>query len=93
MTWAGFDADAVAIADDDHMLRWYVADEGGSRGFCGRCGSPMFFKSERWAGELHVARALFRDPLDRAPRVHGFYETHVDWLSINDDLPKKRSDG
>jgi hypothetical protein len=91
VTWAGFPADAVTIDDARSRLRWHVAQEGGARGFCGRCGSPMFFKSERWAGELHVARALFLEPIDRAPQAHVFYETHVDWAPVDDGLAKKAS--
>ena len=53
----------------------------------------MFFRSERWPGELHVARALFTDPLDREPQAHVFHETHVPWLTLVDDLPVKRSGG
>jgi len=90
VTWAGFEADRVTI-DDAGALCWYESDAGGSRGFCGRCGSPMFFRSERWAGELHIARALFIDPLDRAPQAHVFYETHVPWFDVADSLPKKTS--
>jgi len=57
---------------------------GARRGFCGRCGSPMFFESERWPGETHVARALFLDELDREPSAHVFYESHVPWLELGD---------
>ncbi len=52
----------------------------------------MFFQSMRWPGEMHVARALFTDPLDREPGAHVFYETHVSWLTVNDSLPKKVSE-
>lgn len=93
VTWAGFPAAAVAIEDSAQQLRWHVAEEGGSRGFCGRCGSPMFFKSERWAGELHIARALFGTPLDREPQAHVYYDTHVDWVQLGDALPRKHSPG
>ena len=51
----------------------------------------MFFKSERWPGELHIARALFLEPIDRVPQAHVFYETHVDWATVGDELPKKSS--
>jgi hypothetical protein len=91
VTWAGFAAEAVTVEDEQSNLRWHVAAEGGRRGFCGRCGSPMFFKSERWPGELHIARALFLEPIDRAPQAHVFYETHVDWATVVDALPKKSS--
>jgi hypothetical protein len=49
----------------------------------------MFFKSERWPGELHIARALFLDPIDREPQSHVHYDTHVDWLVLTDPLPRK----
>jgi len=88
VTWAGFEAPTVTINDADSLLHWYVASGRGSRGFCSRCGSPMFFKSEQWPGELHIARALFVEPLDRAPQLHGYYATHVDWVTVTDSLPK-----
>ena len=49
----------------------------------------MFFKSQRWPDEMHVARALFTDPLDRDPTAHVYYDNHVPWLAVNDDLPKR----
>jgi len=91
VTWVGFAADAVTVEDERSNLRWHIAEEGGMRGFCGHCGSPMFFKSARWPGELHIARALFLEPIDRAPQAHVFYETHVEWVAVGDELPKKSS--
>jgi hypothetical protein len=90
VTWVGFPAEQVEISGEDD-LRWFVASEGGSRGFCGICGSPMFFRSDRWPGELHVARALFHEAIDREPQAHVFFETHVAWNAIGDELPKKPS--
>jgi hypothetical protein len=51
----------------------------------------MLFTSKRWPGEMHVARALITEELDREPSAHVYYETHVPWLEINDALPKKAS--
>jgi len=88
VTWVGVDAAGAEIQDPQAALRWHVAQEGGTRGFCGYCGSPMFFRSERWPGELHIARALFLEPVDREPQSHAYYDTHVDWVALGDDLPK-----
>jgi hypothetical protein len=33
--------------------------------------------------------ANFDGPVDRAPQAHGYWDTHVDWIAIVDDLPKK----
>jgi hypothetical protein len=74
------------IHDEQGALAWYVAPEGGSRGFCSKCGSPMFFKSARYAGELHAARALLLEPIDRPPEAHAFFDTHVDWVTIAEKL-------
>lgn len=52
-------------------------------------GSPMFFRSGRWSGELHIARALFATPLDREPQAHAYYDSHVPWVHLADDLPRK----
>ncbi len=89
VTWAGFPAERVAIEPGAAEPTWYASSAEGQRAFCARCGSPMFFRSARWPGELHVARALFTEPLDREPGLHVFHDSHVDWLRIDDDLPKR----
>lgn len=89
VTWVGLEDSRVGIDDPAHLLHWYEAPEGGSRGFCSRCGSPMFFKAAAWPGELHVARALFTDPVDREPQAHAYFDTHVGWVTLGDALPRK----
>ena len=89
VTWVGVEAGLAQVLDRQGVLQWFVAPEGGSRGFCGRCGSPMFFRSERWPGELHIARALFLAPIDREPQMHVYYDSHVDWVALPDSLPRK----
>lgn len=91
VTWAGFPSEHFTLEPESASPTWYESSTGAKRGFCARCGSPMFFQSTRWPDEMHVARALFTDPLDREPGAHVFYETHVSWLDVNDDLPKKVS--
>ena len=85
VTWVGVDATS--------SLRWHVSEQGGRRGFCPTYGSPMFFKSDRWPGELHIARALFVEPIDQEPQVHGDFDTHVSWVMLGDKLPWKVDPG
>ena len=91
VTWAGFTADKVRIENASGQLRWFDSSPGAQRGFCGRCGSPLFFRSDRWPDELHIARAQFDAPLDRAPQAHVFWDRHVDWALPDpaDGLPRK----
>lgn len=89
VTWVGYPRDAVAFVDPEGVLRWYQSSTGAERGFCSHCGSMLFFRSERWAGELHVTRASIAGDIDRAPEGHAYYDTHVDWVSLADDLPRR----
>ncbi|MCB1559920.1 MAG: GFA family protein [Xanthomonadales bacterium] len=90
VTWAGFEGEQCRIADPDSRLTWFGSSPGAERGFCSRCGSTLLFRSQRWAGELHVVVANFDGPLDRAPQAHVFWDHHVDWVKLdNDGLPRK----
>lgn len=89
VTWVSVEQSQAAIDDPQKRLQWYASSREAERGFCSRCGSSLFFRSSKWAGELHIARANFSDPLDREPQVHAFYDTHVDWFTVNDGLRKK----
>jgi hypothetical protein len=91
VTWVGMEAARARIEDSQQTLRWYASSPDAERGFCAHCGSMLFFRGERWAGELHIVRAAFDGDVDRAPQVHVFYDSHVDWAAIdpNDGLPRK----
>ena len=91
VTWFGIDQDRARIEDSVGALRWYASSAGAERGFCATCGSSLFFRSERWPGELHVTLANLEGPADKAPMAHVFWDTHVDWADVNpgDGLPRK----
>ncbi|HVS62016.1 MAG TPA: GFA family protein, partial [Thermoanaerobaculia bacterium] len=77
------------VEDPESALRWHASSPPAQRGFCSRCGSPMFFRSTRWPGELHIALAHFDGPIDRAPQSHVYWDRHVDWFLFEDGLEKK----
>jgi len=91
VTWVGFAAEQFTVEADAQQPAWYESSPGARRAFCPKCGSPMFFESKRWPGEVHVARALIEGSLDREPTAHVFFESHVPWLQVNDNLPKRVS--
>lgn len=90
VTWVGVEATQFRWISEA-QLQWYASSPGAERGFCGRCGSPIAFRSDRWPGEIHLARALVEDELDRAPQLHVFHDHHVPWVRLGDDLPRKGS--
>lgn len=89
VTWAGFHEFAVKIDDSNKTLTWYSATENAFRGFCNACGSTIFFKSERWPGELHITAVNIHEPLDRDPEMHVYWDKHQPWIQLTDELPKK----
>ncbi len=91
VTWVGMEAARCAIDDPRSRLQWYASSPGAERGFCSRCGSMLFFRSDRWAGELHLARAQVEGDIDRAPQSHVHWDAHVDWVRLDehDGLPRQ----
>ncbi len=86
VTWVGFENDHFTLLRDGGQLKWYQSSPEAKRGFCGSCGSSMLFKSSRWAGEMHVALACLDGPIDRKPQAHAFYDSHVDWIPVDEAL-------
>jgi hypothetical protein len=89
VTWVSSQAQLFGIEDPQRVLRRYRSSTDAERGFCSRCGSSLFFRSAKWPGEVHVARANFNSALDREPQGHAFYDTHVGWFEVKDALPKR----
>jgi hypothetical protein len=80
VTWVGFPAAQVEVVAGADDLVAYLSSPGTRRSFCRICGTKLFFASERWPGETHVALPAFDDPVDRRPDRHAFVAEHVDWL-------------
>ena len=91
VTWAGFEADQVEITGGEDQLSWFDSSAGAQRGFCQKCGSSLFFRSERWAGEIHIALGCMDDPIDRQPQANVFFDKHVEWMPVDASL--KQVDG
>jgi hypothetical protein len=89
VTWVSVPSELFELRDSQRLLREYQSSPEAWRSFCGRCGSSLIFRSQRWPGEVHVARSNISDPVDRAPMAHAFFDTHVDWFDVSDALPKR----
>ncbi len=67
----------------------YASSPGVTRGFCAICGSPLYYKGERWADETHLYAATLDDPSLYQPDGHAYWAEHVPWADINDGLPRR----
>ncbi len=85
VTWVGFESNHFKLLNGE-QLSWYESSPGARRGFCSTCGSSMLFESDRWAGEMHVALACLDGPIDSKPQAHAFYNSHINWMPVDDAL-------
>jgi hypothetical protein len=69
-------------------LRFYASSSGVRRGFCGTCGSPMSFETERRPDEIDLYVASLDAGLSVPIREHWHWDERVDWLNVEDELPK-----
>ena len=91
VTWVGFEQDRVSFTHGEDQLTWYESSPGAQRGFCRQCGSSLFFRSTRWAGELHIALGCINNVIDRQPQANVFFDNHVEWMPVDKSL--KQVDG
>jgi hypothetical protein len=88
VTWFGVERARFELVAGADRLVWYQSTPRARRGFCSCCGSTLFFEGDRWPDEVHVALAHMDGPIDRRPKAHVFFDTHVDWVELGDDLPR-----
>jgi hypothetical protein len=92
VTWVGVDLERFRITEGEELLNWYQSTPEARRGFCSRCGSPLFFTGDRWAEEMHIALAHMDGPVDREPQGHVFFDSRAGWVRCEDGLPKYGGD-
>jgi len=90
VTWISVRVAGLTLREGgNEALRWHASSPGAERGFCACCGSPMLFRSDRWADQVHVAAASLDAGPDRPPQLHAFWDTHVPWTSADPGLPTR----
>lgn len=84
--------DSVAVHDPGDALRWYRSSEQVRRGFCGTCGSTLFWEREGWSKRGICAGSLDA-PTGLRAAVHIHVDGKGDYYEIADDGLERRSGG
>jgi hypothetical protein len=92
VSWVGVAEERLRILPGSVRTSWYQSSPHSRRGFCPTCGTTLFFASTICAGEVHVARAAIRSPMDRGPQCHVFHDQRVEWVELGDSLPRYDTD-
>ena len=85
VTWATFDR--KDFASTGPALTWFQSSVEARRGFCGRCGSSLFFESDRWAGLIDVTVVTLDVAAQLAPSMHIYVGSRQPWMRAGDGLP------
>jgi hypothetical protein len=91
VTWLGIHAERFELIGDADCLRTYRSSPEATRSFCSRCGTPLFFESTRWPGELHITLGSVDPELaaQLQPQAHVHWVEHVPWIGeFHDSLPR-----
>ena len=74
--------------EDSGVLKWYAASEFARRGFCGECGSALFWKRLDGDHTSILAGTLDGDAGGAKLDRHIFVEDKGDYYELNDGLPQ-----
>ena len=86
MAATGADNEALQIEDPGDLLQWYRSSSFAQRGFCGRCGSSLF-----WSRDNAPYTAITAGTLDGETglriEAHIFTDDKGDYYDLDRDLP------
>lgn len=68
------------------ITRFEDAEAGTTRGFCARCGTPLFYERSRSPTMVNIPRALFTERTGREPRYHLSLHEAPDWRYAGEAL-------
>ena len=80
-------ADTDLVIEDSGSLKWYAASDIAKRGFCGNCGSALFWRANGDTKTSILAGTLDEDDGVRLG-IHIFCEFKGDYYDIDDGLPQ-----
>jgi hypothetical protein len=84
--------DRFALLLGDDTLRWYAASAKATRGFCGACGSSLFWKP---ADESYIAvlAGALDPPTGLEIAAHVFVADKADYYELDDDAGQFQQSG
>jgi hypothetical protein len=86
--WASTDVERASLSiRENGSLRWFQSSERVRRGFCGNCGSFLFWEASG-TSRIAVSMGSFDGPTQLRLGSHIFARDKGDYYDISDGLPK-----
>ncbi len=87
---AGFRSAAFRFTQGEP--KFYQSSVWLERGFCANCGTPVCDRFLKGVDRVYATIGSLDHPEDWPPRAHWGVESQVPWLTIDDDLPRMRTE-
>ncbi len=87
VTWVQVLPKNLYFLQGEDDLQKFQTSEVTYRSFCSSCGTSLMWQNE-YCPHRSISRASITSPLDVEPNGHYFYDTHVDWINLKDQLPR-----
>jgi hypothetical protein len=78
----------LRLVSGDDLLNRFESSPGKVRTFCGRCGSPLMSQAAAKPGVVRLRAGTLDDPTGARLGFHIFADSHADWWTLDDDLPR-----
>ncbi len=88
VTWFGVERGRLFVDAGDGELERYASSDHGTRSFCRRCGSSLFFESTHHPERVDVVLANMDGAIDREPQLHVHFDDRAPWVTVSDGLPR-----
>jgi hypothetical protein len=88
VTWFSIPRARLRITAGESELVRFESSDHGTRSFCGRCGSSLFFESTRDPERVDIVLANMDGPIDREPQAHAYFDCRAGWVEVGDSLPR-----
>jgi hypothetical protein len=88
VTWFGVSREQLTLQAGEADLARFASSDHGTRSFCRRCGTSLFFETTRRPDQVDVVLAAMEGPIDRLPQLHVHWDDRVGWGEAADGLPR-----
>lgn len=88
VTWFTLPKARCRVTAGEGELTRYRSSDHGTRSFCRRCGSALFFETSQREDQVDIPLANMAAAIDRTPQLHIFVDDRAEWLEVSDSLPR-----
>lgn len=88
VTWVAVAREQFRFTAGEDLLTHFESSDHGKRSFCRKCGSSLFCESSHHADVIDVVLANLEGELDRQPQANVYFSDRVEWVAVDDALPR-----